>query len=458
MAKQFRIKREWYSKHFIGYLESDKRYNFLMGGRGSSKSHHVFLKHFAETFQSRYTNIYYCRNDETTIRETTFKDMCLFLEMTGLDIFFDYSKVQNSAMIFRNKLTGWTITPFGLRNVDKIKGIAQPSHIFIDELDACSPESFGAVNAVLRTPKAQGYMQFTGMWNPVSMESWVRKFFFEEDDAYQIKRNIVLGDTTINLSEQSYFNRSTLLNNEYIDHESYKQTLIINAMGRQDVLECELFGRWGITQVKSPAFQNFDVKKHVTTLEINPNHPLIFGVDFNGEPLAVTIWQIYFEQGQHYIHCVRELKFENNAKTVQLIDYIKKTFPNHLHTMKMRGDATGRAETTANLANWTQIENAFNLRQRLEVPNTNPHVLSSVELFNYILYWHPNFKIDKSCQNLIFELQYTEKDEKGLVKKDRTKAEQKADFVDTARYVINWDFAIVDDLIARPSRYGINIK
>src|SRR5574343_184083 len=151
-------------------------------------------------------------------------------------------------MVFKNNITGSTITPFGLRDIKKIKGIAQPSHIFIDEIDGCTPEAFGAVNAVLRTPKAKDYLQFTAMWNTISLQSWVRKFFFEEDDPYQIKREIILGDYSIDLASQSYFNQSNLYHNEYIDHDSYRQTLIINAMGRQDVLECELYGRWGITR------------------------------------------------------------------------------------------------------------------------------------------------------------------------------------------------------------------
>jgi hypothetical protein len=57
--------------------------------------------------------------------------------------------------------------------------------------------------------------------------------------------------------------------------------------------------------------------------------------------------------------------------------------------------------------------------------------------------------------NTIFELQHTEKDDKGLIKKDRKLAEQRADFIDCIRYGFSYWFMLQDDIQKYPHKFGI---
>jgi hypothetical protein len=219
-----------------------------------------------------------------------------------------------------------------------------------------------------------------------------------------------------------------------------------------------VLGEWGITEVKSPAVQTFDVSKHVGKVTPLEHIPLLFWVDFNIDPLACTVWQIYREDGKHKIRGIREITIkakEGIHNTQQLIDLIKLQYATKLHSICFTGDATGAMGRAEGLSNWIQINKAFNLGRRLQVPKSNPSVLASIDLLNYVFYNHPDILLDESMTNTIFELQHTEKDDKGLIKKDRKLAEQRADFIDCIRYGFSYWFMLVDDIQKYPHKFGI---
>jgi hypothetical protein len=120
------------------------------------------------------------------------------------------------------------------------------------------------------------------------------------------------------------------------------------------------------------------------------------------------------------------------------------------------GDASGQNKTTASaFSNFQQLDRAFKLNKRLILPRSNPSVLDTLDLLDFIFGLHPDFIIDESCKTLVFELLYTEKDEKGLVKKNRNKDEHKADALDCLRYFGNTFFKLMRSIIQTPAYYGI---
>ena len=187
--------------------------------------------------------------------------------------------------------------------------------------------------------------------------------------------------------------------------------------------------------------------------------PLLFWIDFNNDPLACTVWQIYRDSEGHKIRGLKEIKItpkEGIHNTQLLIDFIKANYPNHVHSLCMTTDATGSQKTAAGLSNILQLNKAFNLGRRLQTPTINPKVKDSVELVNYVFYHHPDIKIDPSMETFIFEMQNTERDaDGGLVKDKRDDATQRADFVDTGRYGFNWNFMLNDNIYKNPAKFGI---
>ena len=88
----------------------------------------------------------------------------------------------------------------------------------------------------------------------------------------------------------------------------------------------------------------------------------------------------------------------------------------------------------------------------MKVPKSNPSVKSNRELCNFILYGHKDVKVNPRCKTLIYELKFTEADsEGGIAKKNRAKLEQRADALDTWRYVAN---TYLGDFIQKPGKYG----
>jgi hypothetical protein len=182
---------------------------------------------------------------------------------------------------------------------------------------------------------------------------------------------------------------------------------------------------------------------------------LIFSVDFNCQPLICLVCQEY-KDPHHKIRVLEEIRLENGT-TQDLISVIKSKYT--LETLVraiFTGDASGMNRTTAAIAsNWQQIDKAFRLGRRLIIPRANPPVLQSLDLGDFIFGLHPDIIIDNSCKTLIFELEYTEKDDKGIVKKNRSNDAHKADALDCLRYFFNTFFNLQRSIITNPSYFGI---
>jgi hypothetical protein len=216
-----------------------------------------------------------------------------------------------------------------------------------------------------------------------------------------------------------------------------------------------MYGRWGVEQIQNPAIRNFNESRHVGKAVRNQNYPLIFSVDFNCQPLVAIVCQEY-KDTHHKIRVLEEIRLEN-ATTQDLINVIKSKYTLfELSRALFTGDASGQNKTTASaFSNFQQLDRAFKLNKRLILPRSNPSVLDTLDLLDFIFGLHPDFIIDESCKTLIFELLYTEKDEKGLVKKNRNKDEHKADALDCLRYFGNTFFKLMRSIIQTPAYYGI---
>lgn len=202
---------------------------------------------------------------------------------------------------------------------------------------------------------------------------------------------------------------------------------------------------------------NFNRDRHVRPLERNPDQKIILSSDFNCNPLASLVAQIYKDHtGKHRIHILKEILLKD-SRTVNLIDFIKKNYSSRDHSMiEWTGDSTGKnPHTSSTLSNWEQINNAFNLGRRLKVPPQNPNVLTSLEDLDYMFYAHPDISIDPSCTQLIFELEYTQKNEKGIIKDNRSDDAQKADLLDCLRYLVNTYCIMERNIRNEPIYFGL---
>lgn len=405
---KFLFKRNWYSKAFAPVLLSMHRFLVVFGGRGSGKTNHIILKLLALTYSAKHVSIYYCRHEKTTLRDTTFKDICNYLKGSELGKDFEYSEAYNSSMIFTNKITGKQILPFGLDDPDKTKGISEATHVWVDEADKCTEEQVSMINAVLRTPKAY-YLQLIVSFNPVSERSWLRKFFCAEDNAYKPHPRF---------GEDIMVHHSTVHDNEYIDIEAYVRNLQLMYGYSVNLMNVNVYGKWGVEQNMNPWFTAFDENRHVSKTVIEPysNLPIFLSFDFNIDPMCAIV-------GQHsqvfnkdsFCHILKEYKIVNPKSKDGVIDIsvvdhlcntIKRDFPFNL--IYATGDSNGRSRNAGygnNDTAWSMIIRKLKLSPaQMKAPLANMSHKSSRFNNNYILYNFPKFLINPTCKELINEI------------------------------------------------------
>ena len=415
-------------------------YQIWYGSRVSAKTYVKALQYLYKAVSQPYFRGLFTRETQKDARETQFQ---LFEDLiTKIYPFLqDEFVIEKTSMCVRHIKTGHFMK--GASFEDMPRSLTEYTDFWVDEPitrnSSITRDDLLDISGTLRNSYGmvtQKHMTF----NPISTKTFIYEDFFGENKVFEAS-----------ILKANYEHNIFAPPEKIIEFESYKSFDYKRYL-------VDTLGEWGVITPKSPAVQTFDVSKHVGKVKAVPNVALLFWVDFNNSPLACTIWQIYRDNGNFKIRGIREIKIEKKegkTATTQLIEHIRLHYNDKLHTICFSGDATSKTDKTEGLANWTQIENAFKLgSRRLQVPTSNPSVLNSLELLDYVFY-NCDVVLDESMTTTIFEIMHTEKDDKGLVKKDRTKPEQRADFLDTIRYGFNYWFMLKDNMMKFPSKFGI---
>ena len=273
------IKKTAYSSHFRDFLISDKRYQILYGSRGSGKTHHIVLKLLIESFKNDYNHILYINKEFRHIRTQQFSEFKKVAKQYGI---YDYFTFYEGDYRIMNNLTGTKFTPVGMDDAEKTKGISDPTIIWWDEITKGKEEDLLTLNALLRTPLNSKH-QFILSFNPVSESHWIRKYFFDEKDAYKISDRF---------ESNTYLNHSTFKNNDFIDKEKYEETLMQNAYGNTNRMLVDINGMWGVEQNNNPFFYSYNHDKHFRDdYEISKSDYLDISFDFNKDPCSAVVGQ-----------------------------------------------------------------------------------------------------------------------------------------------------------------------
>lgn len=208
------------------------------------------------------------------------------------------------------------------------------------------------------------------------------------------------------------------------------------------------------TLTDMPWLSNFN-DEHLADISFDPSKPMVLSFDFNIDPMVVTCHHIGFWDGAHHWHTFDEIVLSNGSVPA-MVEKIKERFPPLvLSQCLITGDQTGNKRDINqidHISSWKLVKDGLRVSDgRFRVPSINPKVASNRELCNFILYSHPDVKISHKCKTLIFEARYTESASDGTIpKKNRNKMEQRADAIDTWRYVAN---AFMGDYIDNPGKY-----
>lgn len=261
--------------HFENFLfDWSTKFQFLVGGYGSSKSYHVALKLILKLLSEKRTALV-VREVYDTHRDSTYS----LLEEIVIDLGLEHKvKCMVSPMQIRFP-NGSKIIFKGMDKPQKLKSINNISIVWLEECSEIKYAGFKELLGRLRHPTLKLHMILST--NPVSKENWTYKHFFkdemnnrlilDDEDLYK-KRTIIMKDT--------YYHHSTADDNLFLP-ESYIEQLDEMETYDPDLYRIARKGRFGVNGVL--VLPQFEVQPHEEIIkEINSISKPIYknGMDF----------------------------------------------------------------------------------------------------------------------------------------------------------------------------------
>ncbi|MBY0122165.1 PBSX family phage terminase large subunit [Bacillus sp. S/N-304-OC-R1] len=264
--------------HFEDFLfDWSTKFQFLVGGYGSSKSYHVGLKLILKLLEEKRTALV-VREVYDTHRDSTFSLLEELVIDLGLD---DKIKCVTSPMQLRFP-NGSKIIFKGMDKPAKLKSINNVSIIWIEECSEVKYAGFKELLGRLRHPKLKLHMILST--NPVGEDNWSFKHFFKDevinrvildDQVLYEKRTIVINDT--------YYHHSTADDNLFLP-ESYIAQLEEMKEYDPDLYRIARKGRFGVNGVKVlPQFEEWPHEEVMAAIKSIRNPIKRVGMDFGFE-------------------------------------------------------------------------------------------------------------------------------------------------------------------------------
>lgn len=246
--------------HFEDFLfDWNQKYQFLVGGYGSSKSYHIALKLILKLLEEKRTALV-VREVYETIRESCFS----LLEEIIIELGLDHKiKCPTSPMQIRFP-NGSKIIFKGMDKPAKLKSINNVSIIWVEECSEVKYAGFKELIGRLRHPTLKLHMLLST--NPVGEDNWSFKHFFKDvennrhildDDELYEKRTVVVGDT--------YYHHSTADDNLFLP-ESYIAQLEELKEYDPDLYRIARKGRFGVNGIK--VLPQFHVLPHDEVMDL----------------------------------------------------------------------------------------------------------------------------------------------------------------------------------------------
>lgn len=230
---------------------------------------------------------------------------------------------------------------------------------------------------------------------------------------------------------------SKISDNPYLSDE-YKANLKANMtpIDYQKFVE----GDWDAKHTTNNFATYFEHEKHVLPCDLQLNRVLYISIDFNLNPFGMIASHIWNDADGFHYHIVAEESIENGSIQA-MIHAIKVRFYSWLPIMVISGDYNGNKGDLSQIdraSYYEQIRRGLRLKRSQIVTPSNPTHLDSRTECNYVLFYHPDFRIDPSCKRTIYDLENVEVDAFGqIIKKDRKDLKQQADQLDAWRYQVH---------------------
>jgi hypothetical protein len=416
-------------------------YLILRGGAGTGKSVFLSQKALLRLVSTPNMRGYGIRKVGKDIENSIFKEFLTRIREWGQERAWKWNKTKHS---FENTLNGSELITLHMEDETRTKSIVEADFIWVEEMDQLTAEDWDQLGLRLRGP-TDTYKQIMGSFNPTDEDSWIRSRFFPGE--YEGKNRFRLEFSEADpLTGEEVKLHATVLQTTWRDnkfltpqdrarYEALKHT-------NPNKYKVYVLNQWGRAEIELPWLHNFGDQHISDEAKYRPGQPVIISFDFNVDPMTATLHHAWWDKDGHHWHTFDEISIPNGSVPV-IIERIKQTLPDAaLASCLITGDATASKKDINRMdhrSSWVLIKQGLRVPDsRFRVPRSNPSLKDNRELCNHILYAHPDVKINPKCKTLVYECRYTEGDkEGGIPKKSRAKLEQRADALDTWRYVAN---------------------
>ncbi|WP_342502113.1 PBSX family phage terminase large subunit [Bacillus sp. FSL W7-1085] len=339
--------------HFEDFLfDWDQKFQFLVGGYGSSKSYHIALKLILKLLDEKRTALV-IREVYDTHRDSTFS---LFEEIVN-DLGLDHVIQCRTSPLMLKFHNGSRIIFKGLDKPAKLKSINNISIIWIEECSEVKYEGFKELLGRLRHPTLDLHMILST--NPVGQDNWTYRHFFKDDQ----NNRFILDD------EKLYKERTIAINDTYYHHSTAEDNLFLPVSYIKQLDELKEYdpdlyriarkGHFGVNGIR--VLPQFEVQPHedVMLAISNINRPLLrAGMDFgfvdsynavvrlavDHEKKYLYIYWEYYDRGKtddvtvedlkEFIETKELIKADNEQKTIA---YFRKMGYNMVAAHKFQG-------------------------------------------------------------------------------------------------------------------------
>ncbi len=262
-ALWYRALRERSNYSFMPLYGDRHRYLVLKGGGGSGKSIFAGTKVIERCISEPGHRILVCRKVARTLRESCFEQLRGQLAADYPDSGYSVNK-SDMTITFDN---GSEIIFAGLDDVEKLKSIYNISSEWIEEASEITEADFNQLDIRLRG-KRKYYKQIILTFNPISIQHWLKRRFFDKED------------------ERARTHESTYKDNRFLDEESV-QTLEAFKDTDEYYYTVYCLGMWGVTG--QSVFNAKDVTRRLMD-KIQPVRRGYFEFDDDGRKIDNIRW------------------------------------------------------------------------------------------------------------------------------------------------------------------------
>ena len=213
------ISKQIFCPIYLPYLyDYSKRYNVYYGGRASGKTKFIMQKLLIKGLRERRT-ILLMRKQTTQLRDSVWKEMLQTISDFHL---LDYFSINKTEFRITCNINGTEFKCLGLDEPEKIKGFADISDVFMDEVTGFNKEDVELIDGTLRSPKFKLPLQMYFAFNPICNANFVYTYF---------------GFDTGIVPQNTFILKSTYLDNPFLG---------ANVAERYEALKQRDYQRWQI--------------------------------------------------------------------------------------------------------------------------------------------------------------------------------------------------------------------